>query len=95
MVFGPALDGGYYLVGVSCLPHGLFEVRVATLLGCESCLPVLLWIGPDDTQGITWSTETVLDANTARAEALGLRVAPISTLPHLRDIDTIEVCPGY
>ena len=27
VVFGPALDGGYYLIGVSVEPHGLFKVR--------------------------------------------------------------------
>ncbi len=36
----------------------------------------------------------MLEANTARAEALGLRVAPMGALPRLRDIDTAEVCPS-
>ena len=42
-------------------------------------------------QSIIWSTETVLVANVARAQSLGLSVAPIDLLPCLRDIDTAEV----
>ncbi|BDA42497.1 hypothetical protein COCOBI_03-3870 [Coccomyxa sp. Obi] len=65
VVFGPAVDGGYYLVGASRLHPGLF-------------------------QGITWSTGTVLRDNTSQAASVGLKVASCSTLPVLRDIDTIE-----
>ncbi|KAL4436628.1 hypothetical protein ABPG75_003767 [Micractinium tetrahymenae] len=64
-VFGPAEDGGYYLLALSSLPPGLF-------------------------QGIEWSTHTVLAANAANAQRLGLRLAPLDTLEQLQDIDTIE-----
>ncbi|CAL8467835.1 g7373 [Coccomyxa elongata] len=65
VVFGPAVDGGYYLVGASRL-H------------------------PDMFQGITWSTGTVLHDNSSQAVSVGLKVASCSTLPVLRDIDTID-----
>jgi len=41
-------------------------------------------------QGIEWSTSKVYRATEANAEKAGLRVAPDSTLPRLRDIDYIE-----
>lgn len=42
-------------------------------------------------QGIQWSTESVLENSVKQAQACGLRVAPIDTLPTLQDIDVIEV----
>ncbi|KAL4858107.1 hypothetical protein ACK3TF_001606 [Chlorella vulgaris] len=63
-VFGPAEDGGYYLLALTTLPSGLF-------------------------QGISWSTSSVLAANVANAQQLGLSVAPLSTLEALLDIDTL------
>ena len=64
LVFGPAEDGGYYLLGVTTLPDRLFD-------------------------GIQWSTGSVLQSNLDNAQRLGLRVAPLSTLPMLADIDTV------
>lgn len=40
--------------------------------------------------GIEWSTETVCQQQLQRAQALGLQVAPLGTLPTLRDIDTVD-----
>lgn len=37
-----------------------------------------------------WSTATALAANVANAQRLDLDVAPLSTLPRLPDIDTLE-----
>ncbi|KAK9909402.1 hypothetical protein WJX75_001737 [Coccomyxa subellipsoidea] len=65
VVFGPSIDGGYYLVGASRLPPDMFE-------------------------GISWSTSSVLSESMSQAASIGLNVAPRSTLPVLRDIDTIE-----
>ena len=42
-------------------------------------------------QGISWSTSSVLSESMSQAASIGLNVAPRSTLPVLRDIDTIEV----
>ncbi len=50
----------------------------------------MTWV-PDTVQGITWSTGTVLRDNTSQAASVGLTIASCSTLPVLRDIDTIEV----
>lgn len=41
-------------------------------------------------QGLTWSTDHVLDDTTARARTLGLSVGPATLLPQLRDIDTAQ-----
>ncbi|KAL4858106.1 hypothetical protein ACK3TF_001606 [Chlorella vulgaris] len=43
----------------------------------------------DTYQGISWSTSSVLAANVANAQQLGLSVAPLSTLEALLDIDTL------
>lgn len=66
-VFGPAADGGYYLlaIGGGALPGGVFA-------------------------GVQWSTAAVLAQNAAAVKAAGLRLAPLDTLPTLRDIDTAE-----
>lgn len=62
LVLGPALDGGYYLIGAR--GH---------------------W--PELFRGVPWSTEEVLTATLARANALRLRTATLDPLP---DIDTVE-----
>jgi len=43
--------------------------------------PALPWPPP---QGITWSTDQVLAQTVERAEAAGLSVAPLGTLPVLQ-----------
>ena len=43
------------------------------------------------TQGIKWSTSTVLQETLQQARATGLDCAPTATLPTLQDIDTIQV----
>lgn len=42
-------------------------------------------------RGMEWSTSSVLRETVARAEAAGLRLAPLATLPTLQDIDDVEV----
>jgi hypothetical protein len=41
-------------------------------------------------EGIAWSTETVCQRQLDNAARLGLDVAPLGTLPVLRDIDTAQ-----
>lgn len=62
VVIGPALDGGYYLIGTTQPVPALFD-------------------------GIPWSTPSVLGQTLARAESIGLRVAP---LPVRVDVDTFD-----
>lgn len=62
LVLGPALDGGYYLIGSNANRPELFR-------------------------GVPWSTEEVMTATLARAQALKLRTATLEPLP---DIDTVE-----
>jgi hypothetical protein len=74
MVLGPAADGGYYLIGLSA---------------------AALWRSPlvrggDIFQGVTWSTSQVLQQQVAAAEACGLTLAPLDTLPTLQDIDVMQ-----
>lgn len=86
VVFGPAMDGGYYLLGVrrrdapaeACDRR---ETRVAS--EARGAHPALF-------RGVPWSTPTVLRDSIAAARAAGLSVAPRDALPALRDIDTIE-----
>ena len=42
-------------------------------------------------QDVQWSTDKVLQQTLAQAEQLHLKVAPLDTLPTLRDIDTLQV----
>jgi glycosyltransferase A (GT-A) superfamily protein (DUF2064 family) len=65
--FGPAEDGGYYLIALraAAVPAGLFA-------------------------GVAWSTAAVLEQSAANAQAAGLAVAPLGSLPSLADIDTRE-----
>lgn len=70
VVFGPAEDGGYYLVGLSLATTAPSATKLFS--------------------NILWSTEVVLEQNIANAQALGLSVAPIDSLPKLLDVDTIE-----
>ena len=98
LVLGPAVDGGYYAVGVSAPPHpALFQVRAretgrrgvqAGARGADS--HDLLARAPHlvRLQGIEWSTPTVLERSMANARRLGLSVAPLELLPMLPDIDT-------
>mmetsp|Transcript_14809 Transcript_14809/g.31820 ORF Transcript_14809/g.31820 Transcript_14809/m.31820 type:complete len:224 (+) Transcript_14809:46-717(+) len=41
-------------------------------------------------KGVRWSTSDVLQSTVDNAAAAGIRVAPVDTLPTLRDIDTVE-----
>ena len=101
VVFGPALDGGYYLVGLSQPPGKLFEVG-AKLSTCHfSFLNITggyhgktevcrcFDICNDILQGIHWSTSSVLQNNVSQAHALG--VSCTTALPTLQDLDTIQV----
>ncbi|GJP81353.1 hypothetical protein CLOP_g11515 [Closterium sp. NIES-67] len=66
VVFGLALDGGYYLLGLTAVRPCLFNA-------------------------IDWSTERVLQQSLAALRASGVAdVAPLDSLPHLRDIDTVR-----
>ncbi len=102
MVFGPAIDGGFYLVGASRLHSVMFQASIsryhcATVVVHASarCCILLekLFIAEKFAlvQGIAWSTSNVLSESISQAASVGLNVAPCSTLPVLRDIDTIEV----
>ncbi|KAL6763514.1 nucleotide-diphospho-sugar transferase [Haematococcus lacustris] len=62
VVLGPAVDGGYYLLGLTRVVPQLF-------------------------QDIAWSTDTVLDATVKTVHSVGLKLAPLHSLPVLRDID--------
>ncbi|KAJ9522843.1 hypothetical protein QJQ45_023628 [Haematococcus lacustris] len=62
VVLGPAVDGGYYLLGLTRVVPQLF-------------------------QDIAWSTDTVLDATVKTVHSVGLRLAPLHSLPVLRDVD--------
>jgi len=72
VVFGPAEDGGYYLCALNKPEH---RSNVEDFLR-------------DFFDSIRWSTETVLSQNVDNAVRLGLNVAPLHTIPKLRDIDT-------
>lgn len=74
VVFGPAEDGGYYLIGMWRLHPALFE---ATSLFGEN---------GDESDG-GWSGSDVLDASERLAHSLGLSTARLA--PE-RDIDTAE-----
>ncbi|KAG2436365.1 hypothetical protein HXX76_006672 [Chlamydomonas incerta] len=41
-------------------------------------------------EDMPWSTDVVLSETVARAAAAGLRMAPLDTLPQLRDVDTVQ-----
>jgi glycosyltransferase A (GT-A) superfamily protein (DUF2064 family) len=73
MVLGPAVDGGYYLLGL----------RTAALLRPEVQAGAVF-------EGVTWSCSSVLERTLAAATKLGLRCAPLDTLPLLRDVDTVQ-----
>lgn len=77
VVFGPAKDGGYYLVGLS-LP-------TAQSKSSDTVEPLVEFFSE-----IPWSTEMVLTKNVSNAEKLGLSVAPVTLLPILQDIDTVQ-----
>jgi D-mannonate dehydratase len=48
-------------------------------------------------QGLTWSVDSVLRDSVKQAEVLGLKVAPLESLPVLQDIDVLQACanPSY
>ena len=77
VVFGPAVDGGYYLLGVRR------RDAPAEATDRRGAHPALF-------RGVPWSTPTVLRDSIAAARAAGLSVAKTDALPALRDIDTIE-----
>lgn len=70
LVVGPALDGGFYLLGLKAAPPGLFA-------------------------GVRWSTANTLGDVLRNAATLQLRVAPLSTCPGLRDVDTASDLVAY
>ena len=65
VVFGPALDGGYYLVGMSRIPDKVFEVmsRATSVLGigpgclskacCSRHASMAIFEGPQSNPGYT------------------------------------------
>jgi len=63
VVLGPALDGGFYLLGLKAAPPDLFA-------------------------DVRWSTEHTLADVLRNAAMLRLCIAPLSTCPTLRDVDT-------
>ncbi|CAI7733395.1 unnamed protein product [Closterium sp. NIES-53] len=66
VVFGLALDGGYYLLGLTAVLPCLFN-------------------------GIEWSTDRVLQQSLSALHTNGVAdVAPLDSLPRLRDIDTVH-----
>jgi uncharacterized protein len=71
-VFGPADDGGYYLVGAS---RGAAR---ACGVGAAELSAILF-------TGVPWSSAHTLSATLARARQRGLHVA---LLPSMRDVDT-------
>ena len=90
VVFGPAVDGGYYLLGVrrrdapadpSDDDDDPFRLAILRVRSAGGAHPALF-------RGVPWSTSTVLRDSVAAANGAGLRVAPVDALPTLRDVDT-------
>ncbi|KAG7671073.1 hypothetical protein Ndes2526B_g01151 [Nannochloris sp. 'desiccata'] len=77
VVFGPAKDGGYYLCALNKPQESQQRINKHDFLR-------------DFFEGIRWSTHTVLKQNVDNAIRLGMTVAPLATIPKLRDIDTIH-----
>ena len=76
VVFGPAVDGGYYLLGV--------RRRKSDGNSDDTTVEKALF------QGIPWSTSTVLRDSLVAARTAGLATAPETTLPQLIDVDLID-----
>jgi glycosyltransferase A (GT-A) superfamily protein (DUF2064 family) len=78
-IFGPAADGGYYLIGVR-LPVSWGGVRsaeaAATTATSAPIIPVVAAPPAALFRGIEWSTPTVLRRTLEAARAAGLRVDP-------------------
>lgn len=75
IIFGPALDGGYYLLGLNCSTDRMYEASTLQRLFAD----------------VAWSTDSVLQHNIQNALNIGLRVAPLEhSLPILCDIDTVH-----
>jgi len=100
VVFGPAVDGGYYLLGVrrpvavaraggDAGVEGGGDAEAATGAGEESESEKAL-VSPELFRGVPWSTETVLRDSLVAARGAGLKAARESTLPRLRDVDVLE-----
>jgi len=96
VVFGPAEDGGYYLVGVRRRRRRRRrdDERDDDAGGGDDFVP----LDDGDDGGahpalfadIPWSTATVLEDSVRAAESAGLDVAPRGTLPTLRDVDVVD-----
>lgn len=95
VVFGPAVDGGYYLLGVrrpvavaqgggDAMRSGAGgEAEAAKSEEDEKAL-----VPPGLFRGVLWSTETVLRDSLAAARGAGLKT--FHGLPRLRDVDVLE-----
>jgi rSAM/selenodomain-associated transferase 1 len=105
VVFGPAVDGGYYLLGVR-RPVGVAQgggdamrgeagrdaeaAKAATATaGGEKTEKEKALVPPSLFRGVPWSTETVLRDSLVAARGAGLKAAKESTLPCLRDVDVL------
>ena len=100
VVFGPAVDGGYYLLGVrrpvavaraggDAGVEGGGDAEAATGAG-EGLESEKALVSPRLFRGVPWSTETVLRDSLVAARGAGLKAARESTLPLLRDVDVLE-----
>ena len=105
MVFGPAVDGGYYLLGVrrpvSVAQGGGDAMRGeaggdaeaakadAATTGGVKTEKEKALVPPSLFRGVPWSTETVLRDSLVAARGAGLKAAQESTLPCLRDVDVL------
>jgi len=102
VVFGPAVDGGYYLLGVR-RPVGVAQAGGEAGGDAEAAKAEAATAGGEKTgekkekalvppslfRGVPWSTETVLRDSLVAARGAGLKAAKESTLPCLRDVDVL------
>ena len=93
VVFGPAVDGGYYLLGVRRRrdpsdPSDPSDDDDDPSDSPSSASESAGGAHPALFRGVPWSTSTVLRDSIAAANGAGLRVAPVDALPTLRDVDT-------
>ena len=104
VVFGPAVDGGYYLLGVR-RPVGVAQGGGDAMRGeaggdAEAAKAEAVskqkktekekaLVPPSLFRGVPWSTETVLRDSLVAARGAGLKAAQENTLPRLRDVDVL------